>query len=143
VLTIGELAARTGVATTALRFYDELGLVTPVARASGHRRYDDGAVRQVGVVLLLRDLGFTLAEVARLLTDPPRRRRTWEALARSKVEELDRLIGDATAARTALAHALDCPHGDPAACPSFWSIVDGRLAGRTLAEAHAEADPDV
>ena len=81
VLTIGELASATGVATTALRYYDDLGLVRPSARSSGQRRYADEAVRQVGVILLLRDLGFTLAEIARLLTDPPRRRATWEALA--------------------------------------------------------------
>ena len=81
VLTIGQLAEQTGVATTALRYYDELGLVRPVARAGGQRRYADAARHEVGVVLLLRDLGFTLAEIARLLTEPPRRRATWEALA--------------------------------------------------------------
>ena len=84
--------------------------------------------------MLLRDLGFTLAEIARLLTDPPRRRATWEALARSKVDELDRLIDDARTARTALVHALDCPQGDLAVCPTFWSIVDARLEGRPLVE---------
>jgi DNA-binding transcriptional MerR regulator len=129
VLTIGGLAERTGVAPTALRYYDELGLVRPSARSGGQRRYDESAVRQVAVVLLLRDLGFTLAEIARLLTVPPRRA-TWEVLARAKVDDLDRLIRDATAARTALTHALDCPAGDPAACPRFWSIVEARLSGR-------------
>ena len=83
-------------------------------------------------MLLLRDLGFTLAEIARLLTDQPRRRATWESLARSKLDDLDRLIDDARTARTALIHALDCPQGDLAACPTFWSIVDARLAGRAL-----------
>jgi len=134
VLTIGQLAEQTGVAATALRYYDDLGLVRPVARSGGQRRYADGARHEVGVVLLLRDLGFTLAEIARLLTEPPRRRATWESLARSKVDELDRLIDDAMTARTALIHALDCPKGDLAACPTFWSIVDARLEGRALAD---------
>ena len=132
MLTIGQLAEQTGVATTALRYYDELGLVRPIARAGGQRRYADAARHEVGVVLLLRDLGFTLAEIARLLTDQPRRRATWESLARSKLDDLDRLIDDARTARTALIHALDCPQGDLAACPTFWSIVDARLAGRAL-----------
>ena len=132
VLTIGQLAEQTGVATTALRYYDELGLVRPTARSGGQRRYADEARHEVGVVLLLRDLGFTLAEIARLLTDPPRRRATWESLARSKLDDLDRLIADAQTARTALSHALQCPHGDLTACPTFWSIVDARLAGRAL-----------
>ena len=135
-MTIGELAERTGVPASALRYYDELGLVRPERREGGQRRYDTTAIRQVGAVLLLRDLGFTLAEVAQLLTDPPRRKSTWSRLARQKLTQLDELIADAETARTALAHALECPKGDPAACPRFWSIVDGRLEGRPLADAH-------
>jgi DNA-binding transcriptional MerR regulator len=136
VLTIGELAERTGVPATALRYYDERGLVRPVRREGGQRRYDAAAVRQVGVVLLLRDIGFTLAEIAQLLADHPRRKATWAQLAGEKLIELDRLIADAETARVALAHSLECPKGDPAACPTFWSIVDARLEGRSLAEAH-------
>jgi DNA-binding transcriptional MerR regulator len=133
VLTIGELAQRTGVATTALRYYDELDLVSPAARSGGQRRYDDAAVRQVGVVLLLRDLGFTLAEIARFVrggTD----RQGRDDLVRSKIAELDALIRDAEVARLALVHALACPADDPRACPKFLAVVDGRLDGRTLAE---------
>jgi DNA-binding transcriptional MerR regulator len=135
VLTIGDLAERTGVPTSALRYYDELGLVRPAARESGQRRYDGDAVRQVGAVLLLRDIGFTLAEIARFLGDQPRRRSTWERLARQKLEELDHLLEDVQAARTALAHSLRCPKDTPTDCPTFWSIVDARLAGRPLARA--------
>ena len=137
MLTIGDLAERTGVAATALRYYDDLGLVRPSAREGGQRRYGDDAVRQVGVVLLLRDLGFTLAEIAKLLTDRPRRRSTWERVARAKIDELDRLIDDAQTARIALAHALECPESDLAACRTFWSIVDERLAGRSIRQAHS------
>jgi DNA-binding transcriptional MerR regulator len=132
LLTIGELADRTGVTTSTLRYYDQLGLVRPVERVSGRRRYDERAVQQVGVVLLLRDLRFTLAEIATLLADRPSRRAAWAALARGKAAELDRLIHDAGVARSALTHGLDCPEGDPAACPRFWSIVEDRLAGRPL-----------
>ena len=132
MLRIGELSEHTGVAVTALRYYDERGLVRPSGREGGRRRYDDEAIRQVGVVLLLRDLGFHLAEIATLLADRPRRRSTWESLARSKLTDLDTLISDANTARTALLHSLDCPAGDPAACPKFWAIVDDRLAGRRL-----------
>jgi DNA-binding transcriptional MerR regulator len=139
VLTIGTLSEQTGVATSALRYYDELGLVRPTARQGCQRRYGEDAVRQVGLVLLLRDLDFTLAEIARLLTDRPRRRSTWERVARSKVVELDKLIASAKVARTALVHSLECPKGDPAACPVFWSIVDARVAGQPLAEAHHPA----
>ncbi len=87
-------------------------------------------------MLLLRDIGFTVAEIAQLLTDPPRRKSTWLRLAREKLNELDDLISDAETARTALAHAPECPKGDLAACPTFWSIIEARLEGRPLADAH-------
>jgi DNA-binding transcriptional MerR regulator len=132
VLTIGELAERTGVATTALRYYDELGLVCPVARSGGQRRYDDGAVREVGVVLLLRDLGFTLAEIARMGGQDGRESR--DDLIRGKIDELDKLVRDAELARVALVHALACPAEDPRTCPKFLAIVDDRLEGRPLGE---------
>jgi DNA-binding transcriptional MerR regulator len=122
VLTIGELAERTGVPTSALRYYDELGLVPPAARRSGQRRYHEDAVRLVGLVLLLRDVGFTLGEVGRLVGGAE-----WRVLVTQKIAELDRLIADTEAARTALQHSLECPAGGPAGCPKFWSIVDERL----------------
>jgi DNA-binding transcriptional MerR regulator len=123
VLAIGDLAERTGVAITALRFYDELGLVRPAARVGGQRRYDDSAVRQVGVVLFLREVGFTLEEIARLVAGG-----AWQSLAKAKLVELERQAADIDAARTALEHALRCPAKEPAACPRFWAIVDERLA---------------
>jgi DNA-binding transcriptional MerR regulator len=123
VLAIGDLAERTGVAITALRYYDELGLVRPSSRVGGKRRYDDEAVKQVGVVLFLRDVGFTLEEIARLVAGG-----SWRALAKAKLVELDEQAADIAAARTALEHALRCPAKEPAACPRFWAIVEERVA---------------
>ena len=130
-LSIGQLAERTGVPVSTLRYYDELGLVRPVAREAGRRRYDAAAVAQVGVILVLRDVGFTLAEIAEL-GDSDR----WQDLAASKLEQLAALAARLQEARTALEHALACPHGDPRNCPNFWSHVDARLQGRRLADAH-------
>src|SRR3989337_1244656 len=67
LLSIGELSERTGVPTTTLRYYDELGLVRPAARAAGRRRYAASAVRDVGVILLFREIGFSLAEIGRFI----------------------------------------------------------------------------
>jgi DNA-binding transcriptional MerR regulator len=129
--TIGRLAERTGVPATALRYYDELGLVRPLTREAGRRLYDEAAVAKVGVILVLREVGFTLTEIAELTTDE-----RWQALATRKIEQLDALAARVQAARTGLEHALACPQGDPAACPTFWSIVAARLQGRPLADAH-------
>src|SRR4030095_11138609 len=67
LLSIGELSERTGVPTSALRYYDDLGLVRPAARAGGRRRYAASAVRDVGLILFLREIGFSLAEIERFI----------------------------------------------------------------------------
>jgi len=130
--SIGRLADLTGVPATALRYYDDRGLVRPITREAGRRRYDDTAITQVGVVLVLRDAGFTLAEIGQLVNGEH-----WHDLATRKLEELDALATRVQVARTALEHALACPHGDPSECPTFWSVVDARAHGRSLAEAHS------
>jgi MerR family copper efflux transcriptional regulator len=137
LLTIGELAGRTGVATSALRYYDERGLLRPARRVSGRRRYSEAAVATVGAILLLREAGFTLDETRRLIASRGRSPTAWQRLARSKVRELEEQITAAEVARTAIEHALACPRDDIVDCPNFWAIVGGRLAGRPLAEVHA------
>lgn len=140
LLTIGELSARTGVPTSALRYYDERGLVRPVARRSGQRRYDAAAVDRVGVVLFLRDVGFTLGEVGQLVSGRQEGEPGWRDIAKGKLAELNERASRLRVARVALEHAIRCRHGDPAECPTFWSIVSARLDGRSLAESHRRAD---
>jgi hypothetical protein len=60
----------------------------------------------------------------------------WQDLAARKLEELAALAARVQVARTSLEHALACPHGNPRECPTFWSVVDARLQGRPLADAH-------
>jgi DNA-binding transcriptional MerR regulator len=136
-LTIGELARRTGVTTSALRYYDELGLVHPDRRVSGHRRYGVDAVDAVGVIRFFQEVGFTLAEAKRLIASPNRSPDAWRALAVRKSEELRHRIMREEAARQALEHALVCPNENFLDCPNFWTIVRGVLAGDELADAHA------
>jgi DNA-binding transcriptional MerR regulator len=135
-LTIGELATRTGVATSALRHWETLGLMSTPVRVSGQRRYPPSAVGRVGVILLLRDVGFSLREAAALLAAHADAD-GWRAVARRKLADLDRQIADAQTAREAIVHGLACPHDDVTDCPTFAGIVAGRLAGRPLAEAHS------
>ncbi len=136
LIPIGELARRTGVAITALRYYDELGLVRPKTRASGQRRYAESAVRAVGVVLLLRDVGFSLAEVAELIAARTRTAR-WSALVERKLAALAEQEHRLLVARTVLEHGRDCPATHPSRCPRFWSIIDARLSGKSLEDSHA------
>jgi DNA-binding transcriptional MerR regulator len=136
LLSIGELAERTGVAVTALRFYDQLGLVRPRTRTSGQRRYAEAAVQAVGVVLFLRDVGFSLAEINELIA-AERRTERWSELVELKLAALAEQERRLVVARTALQHARDCPAKDPARCPRFWAVIDATLAGASVEASHA------
>jgi DNA-binding transcriptional MerR regulator len=137
LLTIGELASRTGVATSALRYYEELGLVCSATRVSGHRRYPPEAVGIVGAILFLRDVGFTLEEIGRLMEARAKNPGAWRDLARRKLDELDARIHEAQVARVAVEHAIRCPREDIVTCPKFQEVVRQRLAGTPLAEVTA------
>jgi DNA-binding transcriptional MerR regulator len=137
LLSIGELAERTGVATTALRYYDDLGLIRPAGRESGQRRYREAAVREVGVLLFLREVGFSLAEVAELVGTAGRQPIGWEGLIDRKLAELGAQEHRLRVARTALEHARQCPEGHPSRCPRFWSIIEARAQGVPLEDSHA------
>ncbi|WP_433444950.1 MerR family transcriptional regulator [Nonomuraea sp. CA-141351] len=138
-LTIGELASRTGVATSALRYWEELGLLPAPARVSGQRRYPPSAVELVGVVLLLRDVGFTLREVKAFIASRSPAGDGWRELYQRKLNELDQRIAQAQVARTAIAHGLACPHNDIFECSNFAGGVAALLAGCSLEEAHEMA----
>jgi len=134
LLSIGELSDRTGVPTSALRYYDELGLVRPAARAAGRRRYAASAVRDVGAILFFREIGFSLAEIGRFMSGEGR-----QGLIDQKLAELAERQRRIEVARTALEHGRRCPASEPMKCSRFWSIIDGRLRGMSLEESHADA----
>jgi DNA-binding transcriptional MerR regulator len=136
LLTIGELSRRTGVATSALRYYEKVGLLRHATRISGHRRYRPEAVGAVGAVLLLRDT-FTLDEIRRLMAARSKSPGAWRELVRRKLVELDEHIAEVEAARIAVEHALACPHEDIFGCPNFQRIVSLRLAGEPFDDVHS------
>jgi DNA-binding transcriptional MerR regulator len=135
-LTIGELAKRSGVATSALRYYEELGLLPAPVRVSGQRRYPDSAVGLVGTILLLRDVGFSLGESKAVLASRTRTVDGWRSHTQRKLADLDEQIAKARTAKESLTHALHSPHDDITTCPRFTSTVAARLDGQALEEAH-------
>jgi MerR family redox-sensitive transcriptional activator SoxR len=102
VLTIGEVAARSGVATSALRFYEEQGLIHSARTDSGHRRYPRAVIRRVAFVIFAQKIGLSLEEIRTELSKLPHNRvpdRTdwaklsagWTKRIRERIEELKRL----------------------------------------------------
>ena len=124
LVPIGKLARRTGVATSALRYYERIGLLSPAERAGQRRYYSPSSAERVALIRLCQDAGFTLAEIGRLLEGWSR---AWGRLAERKIAELDARIADAQRAKELITHALECPHRDLFACPNFRSALEAHL----------------
>ena len=110
-LSIGELARQTGVRTSALRYYEEAGILPAPPRSGGRRIYDADAVRRVDVLRFAQHAGFTLEEIKTLFhgfgANTPLSAR-WQKLARAKLVELDEQAERIRTMREALALSLQC-----------------------------------
>lgn len=109
--SIGEIARRAGVAASAIRYYERVGLMPPPARVNGRRRYAADAVTRLALIRLAQRMGCSIAEIGTLLhgfpeVTPPAAR--WQALAGSKLAELDAAIARAHATRALIESTLDC-----------------------------------
>jgi DNA-binding transcriptional MerR regulator len=138
LLTIGELARRAGVTASALRYYEELGLLPLAARICGQRRYPESAAPLVAAILLYSDAGFTLAEQKALMATGAGTASHRRQLMQRKLAELDEQIARAQAARDAISHGLHCPHEDISRCPKFNAGITARLAGQPLSQSHQQ-----
>lgn len=136
MLSIGELSDRTGVPASTLRYYDDLGLVRPAARAAGQRRYTASAVREVGLIVYFRDVGFTLTEIKHFISGERQSRRE---LIDRKLTELVEQQHRIQVALDALEHGRVCPADDHMECPRLWSIIEGHQRGLSVEESHARA----
>lgn len=97
-LRIGEVAARSGIATSAIRYYEKQGLIARPARRSGWRVYDASVLDRIALIELAKRAGFRLAEIRGLLAGVARRTppgERWRALTRAKRIELDERIAEA------------------------------------------------
>src|SRR5918911_2609636 len=112
LLTIGELARRAGVAPSALRYYEQLGLLTSSRTASGQRRYERHMLRRVAFVRAAQNVGLTLDEIAEALgTLPDGRtptRADWVRLSRGWQARLDEQIAALQALRDDLGSCIGC-----------------------------------
>jgi MerR family redox-sensitive transcriptional activator SoxR len=109
--SIGEVATRAGLRPSALRYYEQVGLLPPQLRVSGQRRYDPGVLNTLALIAYAKQVGFTIADTQRLLSgfgaDVPASAR-WRELGSRKQRELDATIAKALRMRHSLQAALHC-----------------------------------
>ncbi len=110
-LTIGTVAKRAGLRTSAIRYYESAGVLPPPQRESGQRRYAQDVFVRLAVIRAARKLDFSMAEIRALFhafPDDTTLSDRWHALARLKIVEMNALIDRAESIRTMLTETLGC-----------------------------------
>jgi MerR family redox-sensitive transcriptional activator SoxR len=125
-LDIAQVARRSGVPASTLRFYEEKGLIASIGRRGLKRLFDPAVLERLALVALGRAAGFSLDEIGRMFA-PDGAPRIERGRLAAKADELDETIRRLTAMRDGLRHAVACPAPAYLDCPHFRRIV--RLAG--------------
>ncbi|WP_407050075.1 helix-turn-helix domain-containing protein [Methyloraptor flagellatus] len=131
LLDIGEVAAATGIPPSTLRYYEEIGLVTSLARHGLRRQYAPDVVLQLRLIALGKSAGFALEEIAGMfgrdgLPNLPR------DVLHERADALDQQIRELVALRDTLRHVADCPAPSHMECATFRRLVEvvGRRGAR-------------
>ena len=136
VIPIGEAAARLQMTASALRYYDERGLVRPAARRAGARMYGTEELRRLAFLKVVHRLGVPLDVAAAVLDSPSEQ---WRDSIRGQLADLDRVIAQARAAQQFLTHALHCPTDHPVReCATMTGALDRLVDGTSVDELAAE-----
>ena len=126
-MKIGEIATRTGVPASTLRYYESLGLLPMPRRVSGRRQYDDDVFQSVALIQLAQQAGFKLNEIRFLLQptgDHAILAAGWQQLAPQKIIELDALIARTQAMKARLQEGLACQCQQMDDCELIMEKVD-------------------
>jgi MerR family redox-sensitive transcriptional activator SoxR len=111
-MSIGEIARRSGVAASALRFYEDRGLITSARAGSGHRRYGRAVLRRIAFIVFAQKLGLSLhevgAELAKLPGDRVPERADWGRLSRSWTRRIDERIQELRRLQQGLTECIGC-----------------------------------
>jgi DNA-binding transcriptional MerR regulator len=127
-MDITEVARRSGVPASTLRFYEEKRLITSIGRRGLRRVFDPGVIERLALIALGRAAGFSLDEIALMLAPDGRPRIDRQMLA-AKAEELDRTIRSLTAMRDGLRHAAACRAPSHMECSTFRRLLRAAATG--------------
>lgn len=127
-MDIAEVAQRSGVPASTLRFYEEKGLIASVGRRGLRRLFSPDVLERLALVALGRAAGFSLDEIARVFA-PGGRPRIDRRMLAARADELDRTIRGLVAMRDGLRHAARCPAPSHMECPTFRRLLRAAAAG--------------
>ena len=128
-MDISEVARRTGVPASTLRFYERKGLLAAHRSATGRRVFLPGVLDQLGLIALGQAAGLSLDEIQAMLS-PDGTVRVNRAVLVSKANEIDTTIQRLRAMSQGLRHAAVCPADNHAQCPTFQRLLKVASAGR-------------
>lgn len=134
-LDIAELAKQSGVPASALRFYEEKGLIASIGRQGLRRVFHQNVLERLALIALGRSAGFSLDEIAKMFSPDGRPQIDRRALA-AKAKELNHTIRRLNAMRDGLRHAAVCPAASHMECPTFQRLLK-RAASRAGSSAVA------
>lgn len=143
LLDIAEVAQRSGIPASTLRFYEEKGLVVSVGRRGLRRIFEASVLERLALIALGQAAGFSLAEIAPMMPSDGTARIDRDRLA-VKADELDQTIARLAAIRDGLRHAATCPAPSHMQCPSFRRTLDLAASGvlpRLLADPSDKRPP--
>jgi DNA-binding transcriptional MerR regulator len=127
-MDITEVAQRSGLTASKLRFYEEKGLIASIGRRGLHRVFDPGVLERLALIALGRSAGFSLDEIA-LMFAPDGRPRIDRQMLAAKAEELDKTIRKLPEMRDGLRHAAACRAPSHMQCPTFRRILQAAASG--------------
>ena len=110
-MTIGEVAKRAGLRPSAVRYYEDVGILPPAARVGGQRRYDESVLARLAVIRLAQEVGFSVAEIRELVAGFDTAgiaSARWREMAQHKMADVDALLQRAERMKLLLEASLDC-----------------------------------
>ncbi|MGJ8618630.1 MAG: helix-turn-helix domain-containing protein [Sulfitobacter sp.] len=123
LLDIGEVSQKTGTPTSTLRYYDEIGLISSVARHGLRRQFAPDVLLQLALITMGKMAGFSLEDISGMFAFDGSPKVPRQDL-RIRADKLDRQIRELTALRDTLRHVADCPAPSHLECPTFRRLID-------------------
>lgn len=127
-MDISQVAKKTGVPASTLRYYEKQGLIASLGRVGARRVFGTSVVEQLGLIALGQAAGLSLDEI-RLMLTPNGKLQVDRPLLSLKADEIDLLIKQLRAVSRGLRHAANCPAPSHAECPTFRRLLSDAASG--------------